>query len=76
MTHECILAIDQGTTNTKARDDRILGRVCSPRPLGVPSLTAIRDPPAGQVVRRELDVDVVARGDADAEAAQASREAR
>jgi hypothetical protein len=39
-------------------------------------LAAVRDPPAGQVVRRKLDVDVVARRDADAEAAQASREAR
>ena len=46
------------------------------RRLGVPSLTAIGDPAAGEVVRREFDVDVVARRDADAEPAQTSREAR
>jgi hypothetical protein len=45
------------------------------RRLGVTSLTAIGDSAAGEVVRRELDVDVVARGDADAEPAQPSREA-
>jgi hypothetical protein len=53
-----------------------LGRACSPPTLCVPSLTAIGDPPAGQIVRRELDVDVVAGRDADAEAAQTAREAR
>ena len=46
------------------------------RRLGVTSLTAIGDPAAREVVRRELDVDVVARRDADAEPAQAPCEAR
>jgi len=46
------------------------------RRLGVSSLTAIGDAAAGEVVRREFDVDVVAWRDADAEPAQASREAR
>jgi hypothetical protein len=50
--------------------------MASVRRLGVPSLTAIRDAAAREVVRRELDVDVVARRDADAEPAQTSREAR
>jgi hypothetical protein len=44
--------------------------VRSPRPLGVPSLPAVGDAPARQIVRRELDVDVVTGRDADAEAAQ------
>jgi hypothetical protein len=44
--------------------------------LGVPSLAAVGDAPARQIVRRELDVDVVARRDADAEPAQTTREAR
>src|SRR5947209_9170053 len=46
------------------------------RRLGVTSLTAIRDAPAGEIVRRQLDVDVVARRDADAVPPQTSREAR
>jgi hypothetical protein len=44
--------------------------------LGVPALPAVGDAAARQVVRRELDVDVVARRDADAEPAQTTREAR
>jgi hypothetical protein len=50
--------------------------MASVRRLRVTSLTAIGDAAAGEVVRRELDVDVVAGRDADAEPAQTSREAR
>ena len=46
------------------------------RRLGVTSLTAIGYPAAGEIVRRKLDVDVVARRDADAEPPQTSCEAR
>lgn len=38
--------------------------------LGVATLTTIRDATARQIIRRELDIDVIARGDADAKAAQ------
>jgi hypothetical protein len=37
-------------------------------------LAPVGDPPAREIVRRELDVDVVARGDPDAETPQAPRE--
>jgi hypothetical protein len=43
--------------------------------LGVSSLTAVGDPPASQIVRRKLDVDVVARRDANAETPQTAGQA-
>lgn len=44
--------------------------------LGVSALAPVRDTAPREIVRRKFDVDVVAGGDADAKAAQTSREAR
>jgi hypothetical protein len=43
--------------------------------LRVSSLTAIGDAAAGEIVRRQLDVDVITGGDADAEAPQTAGQA-
>lgn len=44
--------------------------------LGVTALTAIGDAAAGEIVRREFDVDVVTGRDADAEPPQAAGQTR